>query len=79
MPLLKVNQIASYSGNTLTVGTTGDTVTLATGASSSGFGATYNSWILNEQTCLWEAPVAKPNDSNIYNWNETNLNWELVE
>jgi hypothetical protein len=29
MPLLKVNQIASYSGNTLTVGTTGDTVTLA--------------------------------------------------
>jgi hypothetical protein len=43
MPLLKVNQIASYSGNTLTVGTTGDTVTLATGASSSGFGATYNS------------------------------------
>jgi len=43
MPLLKVNQIASYSGNTLTVGTTGDTVTLAAGASSSGFGATYNS------------------------------------
>jgi hypothetical protein len=42
MPLLKVNQIASYSGNTLTVGTTGDTVTLAAGASSSGFGATYN-------------------------------------
>jgi hypothetical protein len=43
MPLLKVNQIASYSGNTLTIGTTGDTVTLAAGASSSGFGATYNS------------------------------------
>jgi hypothetical protein len=43
MPLLKVNQIASYSGNTLTVGTTGDIVTLAAGASSSGFGATYNS------------------------------------
>ena len=40
MPLLKVNQIASYSGNTLTVGTTGDTVTLATGASQSGFGRT---------------------------------------
>jgi hypothetical protein len=38
MPLLKVNQIASYSGNTLTIGTTGDTVTLAAGASVSGFG-----------------------------------------
>jgi len=43
MPLLKVNQIASYSGNTLTIGTTGDTVTLAAGSTSSGFGATYNS------------------------------------
>ena len=53
MPLLKVNQIASYSGNTLTVGTTGDTVTLATGASSSGFGATYNgavNWTSNVVT-----------------------------
>ena len=39
----------------------------------------YNSWILNEQTCNWEAPVSKPNDSNMYNWNEQNLNWELVE
>ena len=38
MPLLKVNQIASYSGNTLTIGTTGDTVTLAAGSSVSGFG-----------------------------------------
>jgi len=38
----------------------------------------YNSWILNEQTCLWEAPVIKPNDGNMYNWNETNLNWELI-
>ena len=38
MPIVKVNQIASYSGNTLTVGTTGDTVTLASGATSSGFG-----------------------------------------
>jgi hypothetical protein len=43
MPLLKVNQIASYTGNTLTIGTTGDTVTLAAGSTSSGFGATYNS------------------------------------
>jgi len=41
----------------------------------------FNSWILNEQTCLWEAPVAYPVDSNInnrYKWNEEILNWELM-
>ena len=37
----------------------------------------FNSWILNEQTCLWEAPVAKPNDGKMYNWNETTKNWDL--
>jgi hypothetical protein len=30
----------------------------------------YNSWILNEDTCLWEAPVAYPTDDNDYQWNE---------
>ena len=39
----------------------------------------YNSWILNETTCLWEAPVAKPDDGEEYNWNETNQTWEIVE
>ena len=39
---------------------------------------TYNSWILNENTCQWEAPVAKPNDGKKYNWNETNLTWDLI-
>ena len=38
----------------------------------------YNSWILNQQTCNWEAPVAKPNDGKKYNWNETNLTWDLI-
>ena len=38
---------------------------------------TYNSWILNESTCNWEAPVAKPNDGKMYNWNETTQNWDL--
>ena len=47
MPLLKVNQIASYSGNTLTIGTTGDTVTLAAGASVSGFGFDGVVWTSN--------------------------------
>jgi hypothetical protein len=37
----------------------------------------YNSWILNEQTCQWEAPIAKPDNENLYRWNEQNLNWEI--
>ena len=39
----------------------------------------YNSWILNESTCNWEAPVAYPTDGGKYTWNETNLNWEIKE
>ena len=39
----------------------------------------YNSWILNEQTCNWEAPVTYPTDGKKYNWNEQIKNWELVE
>jgi hypothetical protein len=39
----------------------------------------YASWILNEDTCRWEAPVVMPNDGQRYNWNETIQNWELVE
>ena len=39
----------------------------------------FNSWTLNETTCLWEAPVAKPDDDNRYTWNETNQTWDLVE
>ena len=39
----------------------------------------FNSWILNEDTCQWEAPVAKPDDGQDYNWNETNQTWDLVE
>ena len=39
----------------------------------------YPSWILNETTCLWEAPVSYPNDDNNYSWNETNQTWEVIE
>jgi len=38
----------------------------------------YSSWILNEDTCRWDAPVVKPDDGQQYNWNETIQNWELV-
>jgi len=39
----------------------------------------FNSWTLNETTCLWEAPVAYPDDDNTYTWNETDQTWDLVE
>ena len=39
----------------------------------------YNSWTLNETTCLWEAPVAYPDaDSDeLYSWNEETTAWDL--
>jgi hypothetical protein len=39
----------------------------------------FNSWTLNEDTCLWEAPVAYPNDGQKYKWNESTLTWDIVE
>jgi len=39
----------------------------------------YPSWTLNEDTCLWECPVAYPDDGNMYNWNETDQQWDLQE
>jgi len=39
----------------------------------------YESWVLNETTCRWEAPIAKPNDGQKYTWNETDQTWDLVE
>ena len=39
---------------------------------------TYASWILDETTCLWEAPVAYPTDDEEYDWNETTQTWDLV-
>ena len=45
----------------------------------------YASWVLNEDTCLWEAPVAIPtltqeqiNNQNYYIWNEQNQTWDLI-
>jgi len=39
----------------------------------------FNSWILNEDTCRWNAPVAYPQDNNRYTWNEQTLSWDIVE
>lgn len=35
----------------------------------------FNSWVLNEQSCLWEAPVQKPDDGKKYDWDEATLSW----
>ena len=38
----------------------------------------YASWTLNEDSCLWEAPVAYPDDGEIYVWDETTTAWVLA-
>ena len=38
----------------------------------------FNSWILNEDTCHWEAPITYPNDGKHYNWDEDNRQWVEV-
>ena len=39
----------------------------------------FQSWKLNETTCLWEPPIEYPNDGNLYSWNEDSLNWDLQQ
>lgn len=38
----------------------------------------YNSWVLVEETCQWQAPVAMPNDGKAYSWNEDTTSWVEV-
>jgi len=38
----------------------------------------FNSWTLNEDTCLWDSPVPYPEDGKLYEWNEELVNWEEV-
>ena len=38
----------------------------------------FNSWILNETTCRWEAPVVYPDDGKVYEWNETDKQWDEI-
>jgi hypothetical protein len=39
----------------------------------------YPSWELNEDTCQWQAPTPYPIDGFTYEWNESELTWELVD
>ena len=42
-----------------------------------------NSWVLNENTCIWEPPIPKPteqlNENQYYFWNESIINWEIKQ
>ena len=38
----------------------------------------FNSWTLNEDTCLWEAPIAMPTDGKLYTWDEDTTAWVEV-
>ena len=37
----------------------------------------YASWTLNEDTCLWDSPVPRPDDGNLYTWDESTTSWIL--
>jgi len=39
----------------------------------------YPSFILNEETCIWDAPVPYPEDGQVYRWDEANLQWVVME
>jgi hypothetical protein len=39
----------------------------------------YESWIFNENTALWQAPIERPSDGNFYSWNEEDVSWDAVE
>ncbi len=35
----------------------------------------FESWVFNEETCIWDSPVPLPDDDKIYKWDEEKLNW----
>ena len=39
----------------------------------------FPSWVLNNTTWTWEAPVAYPTDGKIYTWDEATTSWKVVE
>ena len=39
----------------------------------------YDSWVLNEETCLWEPPTPYPDDGEMYQWDESTTSWQPQE
>jgi hypothetical protein len=38
----------------------------------------FNSWLLDETTCQWKAPVDMPTDDKMYSWDEDTLSWKEI-
>ena len=38
----------------------------------------FNSWVLDEATCLWNAPTPMPTDGKMYTWDEDTTSWKEV-
>lgn len=38
----------------------------------------FASWILNEETCLWDAPIPYPVDGRSYDWDEASTSWRAL-
>lgn len=39
----------------------------------------FESWVLDEETCLWKAPIIMPADGKDYKWDEATTSWIEVE
>jgi hypothetical protein len=39
----------------------------------------YASWVLDDSSCLWTAPVVMPTDDKQYSWDEESQSWKLFE
>lgn len=39
----------------------------------------YASWVLNENSCMWESPELYPDDGKMYSWDEATVSWVLIE
>ena len=39
----------------------------------------YDSWLLDEDTCIWKSPTPRPDDEKKYVWNEDNQTWDEIE
>jgi hypothetical protein len=35
----------------------------------------FTSWVLNENTCLWDPPIPYPSDDSLYFWDESSISW----
>ena len=38
----------------------------------------FDSWLLDEETCQWKAPIDYPTDGIMYQWNEDKKDWEAI-